>query len=206
MKKYGIKPYKRKARWRKRQDERRQPARYGNLIKGVCPIRPGIVWVGDFTYIRHRGRFLYLATFMDRYTREILGWHISTRHTKDLVINAFWDSFKTTGRLPRIVHSDQGVEYTSEVYTGLLTKLEIQISMSKKASPWENAYQESFYNNFKTDLGLEFDRFESIGELVEAIHHTIVYYNQQRIHTRLKMSPVQFKQKVLEKVVEKMGT
>lgn len=77
--------------------------------------------------------------------------------------------------------------------------------MSKKGSPWENGYQESFYNNFKTDLGLEFDRFNSLGELVEAIHQTINYYNQQRIHTTLKMSPNQFKQNYylncLEKVV-----
>ncbi|PIP57586.1 hypothetical protein COX03_02295 [Candidatus Woesebacteria bacterium CG22_combo_CG10-13_8_21_14_all_39_10] len=67
--------------------------------------------------------------------------------------------------------------------------------MSKKGSPWENAYQESFYNNFKTDLGLEFERFETIGEFVEAIHQTITDYNNQRIHTKLKMAPKAFRQK-----------
>lgn len=67
--------------------------------------------------------------------------------------------------------------------------LGIKISMSTKASPWENAYQESFYDNFKTDLGLEFERFATVGEFVEAIHKTIRYYNQHRIHTKLKMSP-----------------
>lgn len=199
MKDNNLKPYKRKARWRKRRDERRQPAPYENLTKGICPLKEGIVWVSDFTYIRYAGRFLYLATYMDRYTREIVGWHIATRHTKDLVIAAFWDGFKTTGRLPKIVHSDQGVEYTSKDYTTTMDRLGIQISMSKKSSPWENAYQESFYNNFKTDLGLEFDRFTGIGELVEAIHHTICYYNHERIHTSLKMPPTQFRQKVLEK-------
>lgn len=206
MRNYGIKPYKRKARWRKRRDEHRAPAPYTNLIKGSCPIRPGVIWVSDFTYLRHNGRFLYLATFMDRYTREIVGWHISTKHTKDLVVIAFWDAFKATGTLPQIVHSDQGVEYTSVGYTDLMRQLGIYISMSKKASPWENAYQESFYSNFKTDLGLEIDRFESVGELVEAIHHTIVYYNNQRIHTTLKMPPAQFKQKLSEKMFRKMGT
>jgi transposase InsO family protein len=65
--------------------------------------------------------------------------------------------------------------------------------MSKKASPWENAYQESFYDNFKTDLGPEFDRFNAVGELVEAIHQTITYYNTKRIHTALKMPPLKFK-------------
>jgi len=147
---------------------------------------------------------------MDRFTREIVGWDISTKHTKNLIIDAFWDAVKTTGKIPDIIHSDQGVEYTSESYTSLMSKLDIKVSMSKKASPWENAYQESFYNNFKTDLGLEFNRFSSVGELIEAIHQTIAYYNRRRIHTTLKMSPTKYRllheQKVLEKVVEKTGT
>jgi putative transposase len=139
------------------------------------------------------GGVVYLATFMDLYTREIVGWNVSTRHTQELIINAFFDAIKTLGRIPKIVHSDQGSEYQSKEYTTLMEKLGIQISMSKKGSPWENGYQESWYDNFKTDLGLEFDRFGSLGELIEAIHQTIVYYNQTRIHTKLKMSPVQFK-------------
>lgn len=210
MKLYGIKPYKRKARWRKRRDERRAPAPFQNFIKGICPIKPSIIWVSDFTYLRYKNSFLYLATFMDRFTREIIGWDISTRHTKDLIIGAFWDGVKATKTFPLIVHSDQGVEYTCEKYTKLMARLGIQVSMSKKASPWENAYQESFYNNFKTDLGLEFDRFTSVGELVEAIHQTITYYNQRRIHTNLKMSPTSYRlyyeEKVLEKKFRKMST
>ncbi len=84
MKLYDIKPYKRKARWRKRRDERRPESQYQNLIKGICPLRAGVVFVGDFTYLRWRGRFVYLATFMDLYTREIVGWSISTKHTKEV--------------------------------------------------------------------------------------------------------------------------
>jgi len=193
MRKFGIKPYKRKARWRKRRDERRKEAPYKNLIKGICPIKSNIIWVTDFTYLRYQNRFLYFATFMDLYTREIVGWHVSCRHTKSLVIEAFFDAFQRTGQLPRVIHSDQGVEYTSQEYTNLLKDLNIQVSMSKKASPWENGYQESFYNNFKTDLGLEFDRFNTTGELIEAIHQTINYYNQHRIHTILKTSPFKFR-------------
>jgi len=78
-----------------------------------------------------------------------------------------------------------------------MQKLGVKIRMSKKGSPWENGYQESCYDNFKTDLGLEFERFETIGEFVEAIHQTITKYNNQRIHTKLKMSPFSFKQKFL---------
>jgi len=190
----GIKPYKRKARWKKRRDERRPESEYPNLIKGICPLRPGIVYVGDFTYLRWRGRFVYLATFMDLYTREIIGWNVSTKHTKEFVLEAFWDAVMSSGR-PKVVHTDQGSEYCSQEYSDLMGKLDIQISMSKKSSPWENAYQESFYNNFKTDLGLELERFNTPGELIEAIHQTISYYNKERIHTTLKMPPTVFKQK-----------
>lgn len=193
MKQFSIKPYKRKARWGKRRDERRAPAPYQNLTKGVCPIRPDIILVGDFTHIPYRGKILYLATFMDVYTREIVGWHISIRHTKELVLEALLDAIKHLGVVPKIVHTDQGSEYCSKEYISFLKELGIQISMSKKQSPWENAYQESFYNNFKTDLGLEFDRFESLGKLIAAIYQTINYYNNERIHTTLKMSPYQFK-------------
>lgn len=193
MKEYGIKPFKRKARWRKRRDERRDPQPYPNLIKGTCPIHPGTVLVGDFTHLTHVGKIIYVATYMDLCTREIVGWYIATRHTKEIVLEALLDAIKTLGKLPKIVHTDQGSEYCSKENLEFLSSLGIQISMSKKASPWENGYQESFYNNFKTDLGLEFDRFETLGELVEGIHQTITYYNKDRIHTKLKMSPVAFK-------------
>jgi len=193
MKQFNIKPYKRKRKWRKRRDERRPEAQFQNLIKGSFPIVPNITWVSDFTYLRFNSRFIYLCTFMDLFTREIVGWSLSTRHTKDLIIEAFFDGFQNQGRLPKFVHSDQGVEYNCHDYTKLIIDLGVTVSMSKKASPWENGYQESFYDNFKTDLGLEFDRFDSIGHFVEAIHQTVNYYNQRRIHTSLKMPPSQFR-------------
>jgi len=193
MKKFGIKPYKRKARWRKRRDESRPESNYPNLIKGLCPIRAGYVLVGDFTHIIYQSKVVYVATFMDLFTREIVGWNISNHHTKEFVLEAFLDAIKNLDKLPQIVHTDQGSEYCSKEYISFLESLGISISMSKKASPWENGYQESYYNNFKTDLGLEFDRFPSPGELVAAIYQTINYYNKDRIQTRLKMSPEQFK-------------
>jgi putative transposase len=198
MKLYGIKPYKRKRGWRKRRDERRPEATFPNLVKGICPVMPDLIWATDFTYLRFNSRFVYLCTFMDLYAREIVGWSLSGRHTKQLIFNAFFDAFQNKGLVPNIIHSDQGVEYNCKDYVRLMTDLGIAISMSQKASPWENGYQESFYNNFKTDLGLEFDRFDSIGQFVEAVHQTISYYNRQRIHTALKMPPTRFKQQYFQ--------
>ena len=173
MKLYNIKPYKRKARWTKRRDLKKAPAPYQNLIKGTCPIIPGTVLVGDFTHMIYFSKVVYLATYMDLVTREIVGWFVAARHTKEMVIEAIVDAIKTLGSLPRIIHTDQGSEYTSKEYTKFLNSLGIQISMSAKSSPWENGFQESFYNNFKTDLGLEFNRFDTLGEFIAAIHLTI---------------------------------
>lgn len=150
---------------RKRRDERRPESQYPNLIKSICPIRSGFVLVGDFTHIIYQLKVVvvvYVATFMDLFTREIVGWSISNRHTKEFVLEAFLDAIKNLDKLPGIVHTDQGSEYCSKEYIGFLEGLGIRISMSKKASPWENGYQES-------------------------------YYNRDRIQTRLKMSPEQFK-------------
>lgn len=200
MRLFGIKPYKRKARWTKKKDWGNPPSNYPNLIKGSCPTKPRVYFAGDFTRLLRNQKVIYLATFMDLFTREIVGWSISTRHTTELVIEAFLDALKTVGR-PVIAHTDQGSEYNSEDYTNFLESLGVKVSMSAKASPWENAYQESFYDNFKTDLGLEFERFETVGEFVEAIHQTINYYNCERIHTRLKTSPAKFKAKFLSRIV-----
>lgn len=200
MKLFNIKPYKRKARWTKKKDYGKPDSGYSNLIKGSCPLKPSIVFAGDFTRLIWSEKIIYLATFIDLYTREIVGWSVSTKHTTELVIEAFLDAIRTVGK-PLIVHTDQGSEYNSKEYLKFMEGLGVKVSMSAKASPWENAYQESFYDNFKTDLGLEFERFETIGEFVEAIHQTINYYNNRRIHTKLKMPPVKFKLKFLTKAV-----
>lgn len=192
MKLFGLKPYKRKARWSKRRDFGQPDAGYPNLIKGSCPIKPNIYFAGDFTRLIWNQKIIYLATFTDIYTREIVGWSVSTKHTVELVIEAYLDAVRNVGKSV-IVHTDQGSEYKSEEYKELMDQLNVKISMSKKGSPWENGYQESWYDNFKTDLGLEFERFETVGEFIEAIHQTIDIYNNQRIHTKLKMPPAKFK-------------
>ena len=196
MRLFGIKPFKRKARWSKKRDFGNPDSGYPNLIKGSCPVKPNVVFAGDFTRLIWNQKIIYLATFIDLFTREIVGWSVSIKHTNDLVIEAYLDAVRNAGK-SLIVHTDQGSEYKSKEYKEFMQKLGVKISMSKKGSPWENGYQESWYDNFKTDLGLQFERFETIGEFVEAIHQTIFYYNTKRIHTNLKMPPISFKQKFL---------
>ena len=195
MKKFDLKPYRRRRTPRKLADEGKPATRYQNLIKNFCPIRQDIVWVSDFTYIKFHEYFIYLATFMDLFTREIVGWHISRYHTSALVLGAFEHALTNPNHHPpKYTHDDQGSEYEAQEFINTMTTSGIIISMSAKASPWENGFQESFYSGFKLDLG-DTSRFGTLGELIEAINQTINYYNEDRIHTSLKMTPKQFRQK-----------
>ena len=194
MKKYGIKPYRRRAKApHKKEDEDKKATQWKNEIKGFCPIRPNIVWASDFTYIKFQGNFLYLATIIDVYTREIIGWNISVRHDTELVLRALKHAIERTGTSSLYLHSDQGSEYDAKIYEEFVLGKGIILSMSKKSSPWENAFQESFYSQFKVDLGFV-SRFDTVEELIEEIYQTLYYYNNQRRHTSLKMAPILFKQ------------
>jgi len=196
---YGIQPYRRRGlKPRKKQDEKTTPAPYENLLIRIpFPHQPGIVWVSDFTHIRFKNKWVYLATVMDLYTRVIVGWHVLTSHHVELVRGAAAHALSHHAP-PKILHSDQGSEYKSKQYTEYVEKQNIAISMSRKSSPWENGYQESFYSEFKVDLG-DPGRYESLGELIAAIHATVNSYNNSRIHTSLRMPPMKFFQQYIER-------
>src|SRR5271157_2282591 len=117
---------------------------YPNLLRENFPKGANDVWVADFTYIPYRGKFLFLATVMDLFSREIVGISLITNHTVMLVLQALFAAVEHHSR-PRIFHSDNGREYGSKVFIRALTGLNIKISRSAKSSPWENGYQESFY-------------------------------------------------------------
>lgn len=193
MSKFDLHPIRRKKKPDKPDDQGNPSSLVGNIAKTLCPIRPNALWVGDFTYLPLRDDFIYLATVLDMYTREILGWHIGLNHTTSLVIEAFLDAAARTNSTPAIFHSDQGSEYISGDYEKLLETLNIKPSHSKKSSPWENGYQESFYGNFKFELGST-NQYQELGELCEAIHRQINYYNTSRIHTSIKTQPATFRQ------------
>lgn len=203
MKKFDLKPYRRRTKKPvKPEDIGKEPTIYQNLIKDIIPDRPNLIWAGDFTYIFFQGRFIYLATIIDLFTREIVGWAVSKTHDRFMCLEAFEMALSKTKDKPKYHHSDQGSEYDSTDYISKLNENNILISMSKKASPWENGFQESFYSQFKLDLGRS-NQFETLGELIEAIYLTIYEYNTTRIHTSLKMSPVQFREQFNQRIINK---
>jgi len=192
MRLFGIKPYRRKGKkLTKKRDLGQIVAPYQNwLLLIPFPEYEGIVWVSDFTYIPFHGRFVYLATIIDLFTREVVGWSVWTAHSSQLVLLALIDALEKHPAA-KYLHSDQGQEYKSQTYCRLAEQAGITISMSHKSSPWENGYQESFYGKLKTDLG-DPGRFKTLGELTAEIYLLIHSYNHHRIHTSLKMPPSAF--------------
>jgi putative transposase len=165
-------------------------------------------WVQDFTYLRFMGTLLYLAVVLDLQTRQVVGWQLGTSHSSELTFTALLDAL-SKHTPPAILHSDQGSEYLSRKHRVLCDKLEIVLSCSDPGSPWQNGFMESWFGRFKDDLG-PLSQFEDLPQLHEAIALAIHYYNTQRIHTALKMSPAAYaarlkQQTVSDSVLQKGG-
>jgi transposase InsO family protein len=145
------------------------------------------VWCSDLSRIDYRGTIWYLATIEDVATRQIMAPRVGKHHNSHLVLSTLRQAF-ASGVTPLIFHSDQGTEFMAQRCTNYLEHRWVQISVSDVASPWQNGYVESFYGHFKHEPG-DVNRFDSVGELIEAIYRHIHYYNHDRIHTALTMPP-----------------
>ena len=122
---------------------------------------------------------------------------VSFRKGTPLVLSALWSALLHYPR-PEIFHSDNGREYEAKAFVAVLEEVGSRISRSHPGCPWENGYQESFYDKFKVDFA-DPNRFESLGELVAEIYRAICVYNYTRIHSALKMPPAVFAEKARHK-------
>ena len=191
MHKFGIKPYRRRGRkWRKKKPI---TVKYPNLLSFTMPLYPSHVWAADFTEIWYRGKWVYIATVEDLFTRRIVGIAVSLRKGTPLVMQALGAALLHYP-CPEIFHSDNGREYEAKAFIAVLEELGIRISRSHPGCPWENGYQESFYDKFKLDFG-DPKRFKTYGELVAEIYRRIWAYNHTRIHSALRMPPSVFAEK-----------
>ena len=126
---------------------------FDNLLeRNFKAIKPNQVFVGDITYIRTNAGWLYLATVIDLFSRKLVGYNMSNRMTKDLVITALQKALKSRN-YPKgaIVHSDRGSQYASNEYKHLLKQHDLLGSMSKKGDCWDNAVAESFFATLKKE-------------------------------------------------------
>lgn len=166
---------------------------YTNLIKNVIPTRQNQIWCSDVSFFWYAGRWWYLATIEDLFTRQILAAQVSRHHDRWLILSVNKQAVTNTGCLPDIFHTDQGTEFMARACTTFWEERVVAISVSDTASPWQNGYKESFFSHFKDEFG-DTDRFDSPGEFISAVYTQINYYNHDRIHTALKMPPAAFAQ------------
>jgi transposase InsO family protein len=147
-------------------------------------------WAQDFTYLWFEQSFCYLAIVLSLKTRQVVGWRLGTSHSSELTYAALLDALsKYTA--PAILHSDQGSEYLSHKHQLLCERMEIQLSASTKGSPWQNGFMERWFAGLKQELP-SLSQLKGLDQLHEAIAMHIHYYNTERIHTALKMSPAAY--------------
>ncbi len=140
-------------------------------------------WVSDITYIPTDEGWLYLAGIMDLCGKEIVGWSMSDRMTKELVITAFENARRKRNNPKNVIlHSDRGSQYCSKMYRKLLEKHGFRCSMSRKGNCWDNAPMESFWGKLKQEW-LNGQHFKTREEARSAIFWYIeVYYHRKRLH------------------------
>ncbi len=163
---------------------------YPNLAEGLLVTGINQLWVADITYIRLQREFVYLAVLLDAFSRRCLGWALRRSLEAALALEALRMALRHRRPKPGLVHhSDRGVQYASCHYTAQLQQHGIRISMSRTASPYDNAQAESFMKTLKYEevyrteyRDLE-DARASIGEFLEKI------YNRERLHSALGYRP-----------------
>jgi putative transposase len=154
------------------------------------------LWVADITYIRLETEFVYLAVVIDAFSRRVIGWELDRTLEDDLPLAALRMALGLRQPSPGLVHhSDRGGQYASGEYTALLKQHGCQISMSHKASPWENPRCESWMKTLKTEEVYR-QEYRDLAEARASIMHFIdQVYNQKRMHSALDYrSPVEFEQ------------
>jgi transposase InsO family protein len=150
-----------------------------------CIMAPNQVWAGDITYIATEEGWLFLAVFLDIFTRKIVGFSCADNMKTELILNALQMALdqKNTDCENLIAHSDQGSQYASDDYTKKLKLAGVIASMSRKGNCYDNAHVESFFHSLKVELVYR-KTFKTREEAKQAIFRWIeTWYNKKRRHS-----------------------
>ena len=158
-------------------------------------VAPNQVWAGDITYVATDEGWLFLAVFLDIFTRKIVGFSSDDNMQTGLIINALEMALgrQNVNNGEVVAHSDRGSQYASDEYRSKLQLAGIIASMSRKANCYDNAHCESFFHSLKTELVYR-TNFKSRREAKQAIFEWIeTWYNRERLHSSLDyMTPEQY--------------
>ncbi len=163
-----------------------QPIAENLLERNFAASKPNEKWVGDITYVQTTEGWLYLAMFIDLFSRKVVGWSMSEYIDSNLVCDALKMAlWRRKFARNTIVHSDRGSQYASSAFRQLLTENELIQSMSRKGNCWDNACAESFFHSLKVEL-LIGEPLQNREKTREAIFEYIeVDYNRQRRHSAI---------------------
>jgi putative transposase len=156
---------------------------YPYLLRGLTIDRPNHVWATDITYIPMARGFVYLAAVMDWFARRILSWRLSNTMEASFCIDAIEEALAKHG-CPQIFNTDQGSQFTSADFTGVLTSNGIAISMDGKGAWRDNVFVERFWRTIKYEE-VYLHAYDSVGEAQRSIGRYLAFYNARRPHTAL---------------------
>ena len=151
-------------------------------------------WVTDVTYLFYGNQRLYLSVIVDLFNREVVSYQLSHFNNNKLVLDTVKKAIKKVNNLESLIlHSDQGIQYTSNQYVKLLNDKGIIQSMSRKGNCFDNAVCECFFSHFKSEL-IYNENFISLDHMISEIKEYMEFYNNERIQLKLKkMAPVEFR-------------
>lgn len=164
------------------------------LDRNFSPAVPNAVWGGDITYVWTKEGWLFLAVIIDLFSRQVVGWSMDRRMTRELTLNALRMAINRRNPGAGLLHdTDRGSQYASTEYQQMLKAHKMICSMSRKGNCWDNACVESFFHSLKTEM-IYWEEFETREEACRKIFEWIeVFYNRKRRHSTLKyLSPVNF--------------
>lgn len=159
--------------------------KYNNIIKDVKVNRPNQVWVSDITYIRTVKGFCYLALITDMYSRKIVGYDLSDSLELNGCVRALNKAVYQAKNIKGLIHhSDRGIQYCSNVYTQILKRKKIDISMTEENHCYENAMAERVNGILKDEFYLD-QTFMNVTHAKQATKNAIKLYNEIRLHLSL---------------------
>jgi putative transposase len=169
-----------------------------NLVKGMKVNGPDQVWSTDLTYIRLLNEYVYLNAIIDVYTRKIIGWAISRELSHKFCLESVKIALRNRNYPVGVIHhSDRGVQYACEEYVKFLMENKFKLSMSRLATPEDNAYIESFFKTLKREE-IYFKDYKTINDVIKNLPKFIdEVYNTKRLHSSLGYkTPEEFEEEV----------
>jgi len=163
---------------------------YPNLAGKMTVTGVDQLWVADITYVRLQAEFVFVAVILDAYSRRVIGWALERTMEDDLTLAALQMALAQRNVRPGLVHhSDRGSQYASNEYTDLLKDCQIDISMSRKGNPWDNAACESFMKTLKYEEVFR-NEYRDLAEARRSIQQFLEHvYNEKRLHSALGYRP-----------------